>query len=87
MFASYRGMKMCHLLSDQFSRQGHNELLSMVDRIGVKRKWIQNEGTYLEHFDICLTKRKLAIRCGAREIEYGRELAVILEKKRKSALR
>lgn len=60
MEAPYRGMKMCHMVADSTE-----ELLAMVDRIGVKRKWIQKAGTYKEHFDICLAKKKLAIAAGA----------------------
>lgn len=54
------------------------ELLQMVDKIGVQRKWIQYAGKYNEHFDISLEKKKLAIANGAKEItmmELGRMLA------------
>lgn len=60
MFAEYRGMLMCHLVADTTE-----ELLAMVDKIGVQRKWIQNPGTYREHFDIAKGKRELAIKAGA----------------------
>jgi hypothetical protein len=53
------------------------ELDRMADRIGVQRKWIQKAGTPREHYDICLSKRRLAIRCGAQEIsmkELGQRL-------------
>ncbi len=63
MQADFGQMVMCHMIAD--SKQ---ELLTMVDRIGVKRKWIQKEDTIYEHFDICLAKRKLAVRAGAIEI-------------------
>jgi hypothetical protein len=56
-------MKMCHMVADTT-----HELLYMVDKIGVQRKWIQYPGTYNEHFDIALGKRKLAIQFGAKEI-------------------
>ncbi len=61
--ASFSGMIMCHMIADTAE-----ELLQMVDKIGVKRKWIQDAGTYNEHFDICLSKKKLAIKHGAIEI-------------------
>jgi hypothetical protein len=77
IFARYRSMLMCHLVADT-----KRELLTMVDKIGVDRKWIQAEGTPLEHFDICKSKRTLAIKHGAKEIEYGRELALIFKRKR-----
>jgi hypothetical protein len=79
MFAPYRGMKMCHMVAD--SRQ---ELLDMVDKIGVDRKWIQNKGTPREHFDIAASKRKLAVSFGAVEVT-RRELGQILRKKREVA--
>ena len=56
----YRNMKMSHLIADT-----QEELLAMVDKIGVQRKWIQYPRTWKEHFDICGTKRKLAIKAGA----------------------
>lgn len=53
---------MCHMWADSTE-----ELLGMVDRIGVARRWIQYAGTYKEHFDIAQTKRKLAVAAGAKE--------------------
>lgn len=62
---------MCHMIADTT-----DELLLMVDKISVQRKWIQNEGTYKEHFDICAAKKSKAILLGAKEITM-RELATI----------
>lgn len=62
-------MKMSHLMADTTQ-----ELLEVVDTIGVQRKWIQNPGTYREHFDISMTKRALAVDAGAIEISM-RELS------------
>lgn len=55
MFASYRGMLMSHMIADT-----EEELHAMADRIGVARKWFQGD-----HYDICKSKRKLAIEYGA----------------------
>lgn len=63
MRASYGRMIMCHMAADTT-----DELLEMVDRIGVDRKWIQKPGTWQEHFDIALSKRELALRFGALEV-------------------
>ena len=52
---------MNHLWADT-----EEELLSMVDKIGVQRKWIQKPPTASwVHFDISAGKRLLAIRHGA----------------------
>jgi hypothetical protein len=56
-------MKMSHLIADT-----QEELLAMVDKIGVQRRWIQDKGTWQEHFDIGMSKRELAIKHGALEI-------------------
>lgn len=56
-------MKMCHMIADSTE-----ELLAMADRIGVQRKWIQKQGTAHEHFDIAMSKRRLAIAAGAVEV-------------------
>jgi hypothetical protein len=61
--AAFGNMVMCHMVADTTE-----ELLAMVDRIGVARKWIQYAGTYNEHFDICLAKKELALKGGAMEI-------------------
>lgn len=63
MKAPYRGMIMCHMIADTTQ-----ELLDMVNKIGVNPKWIQDKGEYSEHFDISLEKRKLAVQHGAIEI-------------------
>lgn len=63
MQAPFGRMKMCHMIADTT-----DELLVMADRIGVARKWIQNAGTHREHFDIAMSKRKLAVQAGAVEV-------------------
>lgn len=56
-------MKMSHLMADTTE-----ELLAMCDKIGVQKRWIQKPGTKLEHFDIAMSKRKLAIENGTIEV-------------------
>ncbi len=63
--AKFGRMTMCHVVADTT-----NELLDMMDKIGVQRKWIQYPNTYNEHFDICLSKKKKAIEFGAKEINF-----------------
>ena len=76
MKAGFGNMVMCHMLADTTA-----ELIAMADTIGVQRKWIQCAGTPKEHFDICKSKRKIAVRCGAREVSY-RYMAFLIERKR-----
>jgi len=58
---SFGNMIMCHLWADTLE-----ELLAMVDEIGVQRKWIQKppKASWV-HFDIALSKKALAIKAGA----------------------
>lgn len=63
MKAPYGRMLMCHMAADSTE-----ELLAMADTIGVARKWIQYPGSKKEHFDICLSKRALAVKAGAIEV-------------------
>ena len=65
----FGNMVMCHLWADTL-----DELLAMVDTIGVQRKWIQGHPTLSfgkhrnaswVHFDIALSKKALAVKAGA----------------------
>lgn len=56
----FRRMKMSHLIADTEA-----ELHAMAAKIGVARKWYQRD-----HYDICISKRALAIGFGAVEISY-----------------
>lgn len=76
MAAEYRSMTMCHMLADSTE-----ELLEMADKIGVNKKWLQKKGTLHEHFDICLSKRKLAVQAGAKEITL-RQTGELVHRKR-----
>ena len=73
--AEFNGMIMCHMVADT-----NAELIEMVEKIGVDKKWIQYPGTYNEHFDISLGKKKLAIANGAKEIGF-REYAEFCNKR------
>ena len=73
MAAAFGNMIMCHMWADT-----EDELLAMVDKIGVKRKWIQGHPTLSfgkhrnaswVHFDIAKGKRALAVRYGAIETD------------------
>ncbi len=74
--AKFQGMIMCHVIADS-----KLELLEFMDKIGVQRKWIQYEGTYNEHFDISLSKKKIALSKGAIEINFRDYANMVNERK------
>ena len=53
-----KGRRWCHLLADSVE-----ELHSFAQRIGVKRRWFQNHRH--PHYDLSVTKRRLAVNHGA----------------------
>lgn len=53
-------MKMSHMMADTTE-----ELVTMADKIGVARRWLQSGKHIHEHFDIAMSKRASAIRHGA----------------------
>lgn len=73
--AKYRTMIMCHMVADTLE-----ELHEMADKIGVKRKWFQGHDNR-PHYDICKTKRALAIKNGAVEVS-PKEIVQVLKKYR-----
>lgn len=75
MQARYGRLIMCHMIADS-----HDELMAMAERIGVQLKWLQKEGTYKEHFDICLAKKRLAIRAGAKQVTQKQLIQIMLHK-------
>ena len=74
MRANFGRMIMCHMVADTEA-----ELFEMADKIGVARKWYQGD-----HFDICQSKRKLAVLFGAKELS-RRELGLWLIQRRGTA--
>ncbi|WP_448205451.1 DUF4031 domain-containing protein [Azospirillum sp. sgz302134] len=79
--APHRGMRMCHLVADST-----DELLRMVDRISVARRWIQHPGTAEEHFDVALSKRELAIAAGAVPITWRQYGGMVNRRRQTGAL-
>lgn len=78
MKAKYGRMTMCHMIADSTE-----ELFEMADKIGVSRKWIQYKNSWKEHFDICYSKRKIAIAKGAKEIT-RKKMGKIMYNRRKN---
>lgn len=68
-------MKMSHMVADT-----KEELFEMADKIGVARKWIQNEnlGKDRVHFDVSISARKKAVENGAIELSL-RELSFLCQ--------
>jgi hypothetical protein len=69
-------MVMCHMIADTEA-----ELLEMADKVGLARRWHQYPGTIRSHFDLCLSKRKVAVSHGAKQITM-RDLCQIIRERR-----
>lgn len=76
MRAQYGRMVMCHMLADT-----DEELHTMADRIGVARRWHQKAGTPQSHYDICMSKRALAVKFGAKETDRAGVVEIIKAKR------
>lgn len=71
----YGRMVMCHMLADSLE-----ELNAMADRIGVARRHFQGPPDHrTPHYDICKSKRALAVQCGA--VEVGRREMVAVKRR------
>lgn len=71
---------MCHMLADT-----EEELHAMADRIGVARRWHQKAGTPHSHYDICMSKRALAVKYGAKEVDRAGVAQVIRAKRERQS--
>jgi len=69
-FRPYGRMMMCHMLADN-----PDELHAMAARIGVQRKWFQEKK--IPHYDICKSKRELAVTLGAVEVDSEKVVELI----------
>lgn len=78
--APFGKMRMCHMIADNTT-----ELLKMAALIGIHAMWIQDKGTYNEHFDVCLSKKEKAIAAGAVEITARQYAAMVNQRKDKPA--
>lgn len=63
MKTPHRGMIMCHMIADDVE-----ELHAMAARLGLKREWFQLSNRGVPHYDICQSKKALALRYGAQEL-------------------
>lgn len=62
---------MCHMLADTLE-----ELHKMADTIGINRKWFQSKAS-TPHYDICKSKRIIAINHGAIEVSRKEVVSII----------
>ena len=69
-------MRTCHMLADSTE-----ELVEMARAIGLKDHWMQSPGTYREHYDVLLGKRRLAVERGAVEIDRKRMAGILRERR------
>lgn len=60
---NYGRMIMCHMIADT-----PDELRNMARYIGVQQRWFQDKAS-TPHFDICKSKRALAISAGAIQLD------------------
>ena len=58
-----RWSKCCHMVASSV-----DELHSMAERLGVKKKWC-HEGGKMPHYDLTRNKRSMAIKLGACEVD------------------
>ncbi len=71
MRARFGRLILCHMIADTDA-----ELLAMADLIGVDARWHQRD-----HFDICLSKRALAVVAGAVEITQRQCGAMVMRRR------
>lgn len=72
----YRGMIMSKMIADSLE-----ELHAMADKIGVNRKHFQDKKD-APHYDICRSKKQIAISLGAKQIN-DREIVSFFKNKTK----
>lgn len=76
-----KGDRMYHVLSDQLGAAGTAELVAFVRQCGLRPEWIQDPGTYREHFDTHGIFADCIISHGARLVT-NREVGLVLRAKR-----
>ncbi len=62
----------CHMMTDDLTPAGLDELHAMAERIGMRREWFQDKPHY-PHYDLRPSKRVLALQFGAEAVT-GTEL-------------
>lgn len=57
----------CHMMTDDLTPAGLDELHAMAARIGMRRAWFQDKPRY-PHYDLRPSKRALALQHGAQAV-------------------
>jgi signal recognition particle subunit SEC65 len=66
----YGRMLMSHMAADSLE-----ELHEMADMVGLQRKWFQD--SLLPHYDLCQSKKRIAIHHGAIKVSTKELIAII----------
>jgi hypothetical protein len=61
-------VKWCHMMTDDLSEDGLQELHDFAGKLGLKRSWFQNHNKAFPHYDLTPSKRRLAVQLGAEEV-------------------
>ena len=72
-----RPAKWSHLMADTPA-----ELEAIAKALGLRRSWLQHEGTHREHYDVTEAVRLRAIQMGAITINYPRDTGQLMAQKR-----
>ncbi len=75
----FQRMVMCHMIGDTVE-----ELHAMSADIGLLPEWFQPKSW--PHYDVSLTRRRLAVQAGAREVTQRELVAVIRQLRAKANL-
>ncbi|NUS54723.1 MAG: DUF4031 domain-containing protein [Streptomycetaceae bacterium] len=68
-----------HLMADT-----HDELMAFALQIGMRPEWLQEPGSYREHFDLTTGRRDQALALGAEPISYPHGTAAVMAAKRRN---
>ncbi len=57
----------CHMMTDDLTPAGLDELHAMAEQIGLRRAWFQDKRR-LPHYDLTVSRRAKALRAGAQSV-------------------
>ncbi len=69
------------MISTLPGKEGSAELVAFVEKIGLKRKWIQKPGSHREHFDLNERAHNDALEAGAMQVDWRILVRAIRAKK------